>query len=279
MKKNRKLTVLLSACIIGMLAGLLSLTHHDAPTSQPTNEEVVHEQQDISEHEDPAPEEPVQTPDIDMSDVTTSSGYRPTTWDPNAAPDMYKIHGKAMILSNKLAPGDIDYKYDKETKTQSVSALLTYKNIEYGKRERESISDIEPIGWPEDNARARVTFPSGETYNGWFWNRSHLLGHALGGDDEEYNLVTGTRAQNVGTNDMHGGMQYAETLVRDYFDAHPDGYVYYMVHVPYAQGENIPRSVFLDIKSDDRSIDMHLEVYNVMPGYDIDYKTGTFRAR
>lgn len=31
--------------------------------------------------------------------------------------------------------------------------------------------------------------------------------------------------------------------------------------------------------SDDGSIDMHLEVYNVMPGYDIDYETGRFAKR
>ena len=189
---------------------------------------------------------------------------------------MYRIDGKAIIPQNDLQPGDIEYTYDKSTKTQYVHALLSYKNYEYGKRDRESISDIDPIGWPDKNGKTSVTFSDGTTYNGWFWNRSHLLGHALGGADEEKNLVTGTRAQNVGKNNMNGGMQFAEETARDYLANHKDGTLYYFVTPVYLSGENIPRSVFVDMRSDDGSIDMHIEVFNAMPGYEINYVDGTW---
>ena len=207
---------------------------------------------------------------------TATGSYEPTKYDAARYPDMYRIDGKAIIPQNDLQPGDIEYTYDRTTKTQYVHALLSYKNYEYGKRDRDSISDIDPIGWPDKNGETSVTFSDGTTYNGWFWNRSHLLGHALGGADEEKNLVTGTRAQNVGKNNMNGGMQFAEETARDYLANHKDGTLYYFVTPVYLDGENIPRSVFVDMHSDDGSIDMHIEVFNAMPGYDIDYVNGTW---
>lgn len=207
---------------------------------------------------------------------TANGSYEPTEYDAELYPDMYRIDGKAIIPQNDLQPGDIEYTYDKSTKTQYVHALLSYENYEYGKRDRESISDIDPLGWPDKNGETSVTFSDGTTYNGWFWNRSHLLGHALGGADEEKNLVTGTRAQNVGKNNMNGGMQFAEETARDYLANHKDGTLYYFVTPVYLSGENIPRSVFVDMRSDDGSIDMHIEVFNAMPGYDIDYINGTW---
>lgn len=207
---------------------------------------------------------------------TATGSYEPTEYDAARYPDTYRIDGKANIPQNDLQPGDIEYTYDRATKTQSVHALLSYENYEYGKRDRESISDIDPIGWPAKNGQASVTFPDGATYNGWFWNRSHLLGHALGGADEEKNLVTGTRAQNVGKNNMEGGMQFTEETARDYLASHENGTLYYFVTPVYLSGENIPRSVFVDMRSDDGSIDMHVEVFNAMPGYNIDYVNGTW---
>lgn len=207
---------------------------------------------------------------------TATGSYEPTKYDAELYPDMYRIDGKAIISQNDLRPGDIEYTYDRATKTQSVHALLSHENYEYGKRDRESISDIDPIGWPDKNGETSVTFSDGTTYNGWFWNRSHLLGHALGGADEEKNLVTGTRAQNVGKNNMQGGMQFAEETARDYLANHKDGTLYYFVTPVYLSGENIPRSVFVDMRSDDGSVDIHIEVFNAMPGYDINYVNGTW---
>lgn len=207
---------------------------------------------------------------------TATGSYEPTKYDAELYPDMYRIDGKAIISQNDLQPGDIEYTYDRTTKTQSVHALLSYENYEYGKRDRESISGIDPIGWPDKNGETSVTFSDGTTYNGWFWNRSHLLGHALGGADEEKNLVTGTRAQNVGKNNMNGGMQFAEETAKNYLANHKDGTLYYFVTPVYLSDENIPRSVFVDMRSDDNSIDMHIEVFNAMPGYDIDYVDGTW---
>lgn len=274
MKRNKhpKLTALAIVFMVLITIGGTTVISNIAPTIEPQYETPI---SDTATNENDNDIEQDDNENASATQTATGS-YEPTKYDAGLYPDMYRIDGKAIIPQNDLQPGDIEYTYDKSTKTQYVHALLSYENYEYGKRDRESISDIDPIGWPDKNGETSVTFSDGTTYNGWFWNRSHLLGHALGGADEEKNLVTGTRAQNVGKNDMNGGMQFAEETARDYLANRKDGTLYYFVTPVYLDGENIPRSVFIDMRSDDNSIDMHIEVFNAMPGYEINYVDGTW---
>lgn len=274
MKRNKhpKVTALAIVFMVLIAIGGTTAISNIAPTIEPQYETPI---SDTATNENDNGIEQDNNGNTSATQTVTGS-YEPTEYDAELYPDIYRIDGKAIIPQNDLQPGDIEYTYDKSTKTQYVHALLSYENYEYGKRDRESISDIDPIGWPDKNGETSVTFSDGTTYNGWFWNRSHLLGHALGGADEEKNLVTGTRAQNVGKNNMNGGMQFAEETARNYLANHKDGTLYYFVTPVYLDGENIPRSVFVDMRSDDGSIDMHIEVFNTMPGYDIDYVDGTW---
>lgn len=274
MKRNKhpKLTALAIVFMVLLAIGGTTVISNIAPTIEPQYETPI---SDTTTNKNDNGIEQDDNGNASAAHTATGS-YEPTEYDAELYPDMYRIDGKAIIPQNDLQPGDIEYTYDKSTKTQYVHALLSYENYEYGKRDRESISDIDPIGWPDKNGETSVTFSDGTTYNGWFWNRSHLLGHALGGADEEKNLVTGTRAQNVGKNNMNGGMQFAEETARDYLANHKDGTLYYFVTPVYLSGENIPRSVFVDMRSDNGSIDMHIEVFNAMPGYNIDYINGTW---
>ena len=274
MKRNKhpKLTALAIVFMVLIAIGGTTAISNIAPTIKPQYETPI---SDTATNENDNGIEQYDNGNTSATQTTTGS-YEPTEYNAELYPDMYRIDGKAIIPQNDLQPGDIEYTYDKSTKTQYVHALLSYENYEYGKRDRESINGIDPIGWPNKNGETSVTFSDGTTYNGWFWNRSHLLGHALGGADEEKNLVTGTRAQNVGKNNMNGGIQFAEETARDYLANHKDGTLYYFVTPVYLDDENIPRSVFVDMRSDDDSIDMHIEVFNTMPGYDINYVDGTW---
>ena len=274
MKRNKhpKLTALAIVFMVLIAIGGTTAISNIAPTIKPQYETPI---SDTATNENDNGIEQYDNGNTSATQTTTGS-YEPTEYNAELYPDMYQIDGTAIIPQNDLQPGDIEYTYDKSTKTQYVHALLSYENYEYGKRDRESINGIDPIGWPNKNGETSVTFSDGTTYNGWFWNRSHLLGHALGGADEEKNLVTGTRAQNVGKNNMNGGMQFAEETARDYLANHKDGTLYYFVTPVYLDDENIPRSVFVDMRSDDDSIDMHIEVFNTMPGYDINYVDGTW---
>jgi DNA-entry nuclease len=89
-------------------------------------------------------------------------------------------------------------------------------------------------------------------------------------------MITGTRPQNVGKNNGKGGMQYTEMKAYNYLKTHRNGQVYYSAEPNYNENESVPRTVTVNIRSDDGSIDQCVIVYNVAPGYAIDYVTGNF---
>ena len=182
-------------------------------------------------------------------------------------------------IDSSIQPGQIVYdKFDSLGRTLGVKANLDHTNYEYGQREREDISGIKPSGWVK-NQKVTINFADGSHYSGYFYNRSHLLAHSLGGDDADYNMITGTRQQNVGKNDGNGGMAYTETLARDYLKKNPNGTLYYSVEPEYTGDELVPRSVIVNIKSNDGSIDKQVRVYNVATGYTIDYMTGEYQKK
>ena len=109
------------------------------------------------------------------------------------------------------------------------------------------------------------------------YNRSHLVADSLGGAAKRVNLITGTRPQNCLTGKGRiGGMAYAETKARDYLNAHHDGTLYYCAIPVYVGDELVPRSVYVEMKSSDGSIDESIEVFNAVNGYTINYSDGTF---
>lgn len=199
-------------------------------------------------------------------------------WDPAKAPNMYYVYGKSSF-PYEIEIDDVFYQKDDTGYTQFVYAKIGPKLMEKGKSKRGDISDEYPRGWPEKNQVVTVQFPTGVNYKGWFWNRSHMLAHSLGGDNDVRNLTTGTRAQNVGDNKYGGGMQYTENLARQFMRFHKNAYILYSVENLYKNNsDTIPYASEVNIKSSDGSIDEKVFVYNVMPGYEIDYSSnGLFR--
>lgn len=195
------------------------------------------------------------------------------TWDPAKAPNMYYVYGKSSF-PYEIETDDIFYQKDDTGYTQFVYAKIGPKLMKKARSKRADISDEYPRGWPEKNQIVTVQFPTGVNYKGWFWNRSHMLAHSLGGDDDVRNLTTGTRAQNVGDNKYGGGMQYTENLARQFMKFHKNAYILYSVENLYKNNSDIiPYASEVNIKSSDGSIDEKVFVYNVMPGYEIDYSS------
>lgn len=216
------------------------------------------------------------------SDSSTSSAqgtYDATSWDEVTYPNYVRDAGPAIVDADAPAAGTIRYGgLDALGRTQAAVGTITYKMYQDSKGWREDFSsDADKIsGWGH-NAKVSIAMPNGKTYNGYMYNRSHLIADSLGGKAERDNLVTGTRTQNVGANDGKGGMAYTETMARDWLETHHDGTIYYKATPVYVGNELVPRSVYIDIKTSDGSIDKHVEVYNTTKGYTIDYMTGEFR--
>lgn len=201
------------------------------------------------------------------------------TWDASTAPEYITVVGDAVIRYD-VDEGDIVYGgLDRLGRTQFAAGSLTHEVREAAKeRGRQSFdASDDPSGWT-GGSKASIVTPNGKTYNGAFWNRSHLIADSLGGAAERENLVCGTRMQNVGANDGRGGMAYTETKARSWLDKHTDGTLYYAATPLYVGDELIPRAVLVDMQSSDGALNEEVVVYNAAKGYTIDYYTSAFSA-
>lgn len=206
----------------------------------------------------------------------STSGLKAHAWTLTKYPNYYKVWGKAK--TTKIAAGKIKNSgWDSLGRTRSVTAKVTYAMVAASAGWRENFdSSCDTIsGWGHQR-KVSVKLSNGRTYNGYAFNRSHLLADSLGGHAVKENLVTGTRTQNVGNNTQSspGGMAYTETLARNYLYKHHKGWVYYRATPVYKGKELVCRSVYVDIKSNDGSINKRVEVFNAMNGYKLNYKTG-----
>ena len=206
--------------------------------------------------------------------------YSPTIWNAQTAPEYYRVISKAQIDWD-LPAGTVEYApLDTQGRATGSRACVTYQLMETGRnRARADSADLKPSGWGH-NAQVEIPLPDGDVYRGELWNRSHLLAKSLGGAEQLDNLVTGTRMQNVGSNSNggeSGGMGYCEGLARAWLDAHHDGTLLYSAVPVYLGSELVCRSVVVDLRSSDGTLDQRVEVYNAAAGYEIDYETGTFR--
>ena len=200
-----------------------------------------------------------------------------TDWSVESAPDYYTVLGAANIDFD--APfGEIVYTgLDSLGRTQRVYGCLTHQMWadSAGWRQDCPASADAVSGWGH-NEKVELFNADGSSTNGYLFNRSHLIGDSLGGGAFIENIVTGTRQQNVGNSDAKGGMRFTETLAEGYLSSNEDGYVLYSATPIYRGDELVPRAVYVQIYSDDGSIDMSVLVYNASYGYEINYADGTF---
>lgn len=122
---------------------------------------------------------------------------------------------------------------------------------------RGDISSVHPTGW-HSNSPAQ-------------YNRCHLIGYQLAGEnDNERNLITGTRNFNV------SGMLPFENVVADYIKE-TGNHVMYRV-TPDFHGNNLVAGGVLmegySVEDDGEGVCFCVYVYNAQSGTQIDYETG-----
>ena len=208
-------------------------------------------------------------------------------WESHSAQEVespagyYRVVGPSRV-ERPVAEGSVSYDpLDELGRAGQVRADVTWELMDEGRRrERGDMQDLEPSGWGH-NERVSIELGGGKRYNGYFWNRSHLVAKSLGGADILENVICGTRMQNVGSNGVDGetgGMAYCETRVRTWLEHHPDGHVDYVATPHYEGSELVCRFVTVDMRSSDGAIDERVEVVNAARGYAIDYATGEFQS-
>ena len=128
---------------------------------------------------------------------------------------------------------------------------------------RGDISAVKPTGWVQNF----YDFVDGEA----LYNRCHLIGFQLAGEnDNERNLITGTRYMNV------DGMLPFENMVADYIKE-TDNHVLYRVTPAFVEDELVARGVQMEafsVEDGGEGICFNVFCYNVQPGVEINYSTG-----
>ena len=130
---------------------------------------------------------------------------------------------------------------------------------------RGNISNVKPSGWI--NKEYDKELVDGR----YIYNRCHLIGYQLTGEnDNEKNLITGTRYMNV------EGMLPFENMVADYIDE-TDNHVMYRI-TPIYDGDNLVASGVqmeaYSVEDNGEGICFNVYVYNNQPEITIDYATG-----
>lgn len=135
--------------------------------------------------------------------------------------------------------------------------------------EREDISSVKPTGWKNK----KILFNSKQDY---LYNRSHLIGFQLSGENANVkNLFTGTRALNANFNNEKSSMVYYENMVANYIKQ-TDHHVRYRVTPIFKNVELVVRGIRLEAQSvEDDNLSFDVYIFNIQPGYEINYLTGT----
>lgn len=128
---------------------------------------------------------------------------------------------------------------------------------------RGQIGNYYPAGWKSTKYD--------DVDGGYLFNRSHLIGYLLCGDNgSSENLFTGTRHLNAGT------MLMVETAIEMYIQE-TGHHVLYRVTPFYYGDDLIPFGVQLEalsMETDEGGICCNLFLYNIQPGFEIDYSSG-----
>ncbi|WP_265482860.1 MULTISPECIES: DNA/RNA non-specific endonuclease [unclassified Lactobacillus] len=149
---------------------------------------------------------------------------------------------------------------DTLNRAHTANALLNKKLMPTTMR---SALTWNPTGW--HNKRIK---------SGWLYNRSHLIGYQLTGENNNpRNLITGTRELN------DPNMLKYENKVATYIKASNKHYIRYRV-TPIYKGNNLLASgVQMEAQSiGDNSVHFNVYIFNVQPGMVLNYKDGTSKV-
>lgn len=187
-----------------------------------------------------------------------------------------EFSGNAYIILNDNVPNfdKSDYTTEAFEKYSKLDILgrsgVSFANIckeimPLKEDEREDISSIKPTGWKQKEYKDIID-------GNFLYNRCHLIGWQLAGEnDNEKNLITGTRYLNV------EGMLPFENKVAEYIKNNPENHVLYRV-TPVFEGNNlVANGVQMEafsIEDNGTGICFNIYAYNIQPGITINYENG-----
>lgn len=164
----------------------------------------------------------------------------------------------AAELSTAKGAWEVYGDLDALNRVTSAEALLNQRLMPTEKRG--DISNVTPTGWKNKKIKG-----------GYLYNRSHLIGFALAGENANWkNLMTGTRQLNSPE------MLRFEMDIKTYLEQSSTHYVRYSVIPIFRDTELVARGVHLQAQSiGDDSIRFNVFIYNIQDGVTINYADGS----
>ena len=296
MKFSRKLLLMFSVLVAVGLYGCSSSSHSSSQSQSPSSLSSNQSSSTVSESK---PTASVQSQD-DLAQLPFDVSKYPENYAiiNNNVP-VFENNFKQTVTAAQKAKTTRAQTYfaglDDLGRTQSVSAIVTYGMMHSHSsavRKRPSFPKTTKVSgeyadgvynknlqmWFGKQSNNRIVQLNG--YRGYLYNKSHLLAWSLGGDMQTHNVILGTRAQNVGTNNQKtpGGMAYTETLTRSYLTAHQDDAVAYQVIPVYVGSELVARGTHVLVQSINNPDQFHYNVwvFNDQQNVKINYSNGTF---
>lgn len=149
---------------------------------------------------------------------------------------------------------------DSLNRVTPANALLNKSLMPHTKRQPLNVT---PTGW--HNKRIA---------GGWLYNRSHLIGYQLTGQNNNWkNLMTGTRQLN------DPDMVRYEDQVADYLKENPHNYVRYRVTPIFRGNELLARGVEMEGQSvNSNAVHFNVYIFNVENGVTLNYNDGTSKV-
>ena len=147
---------------------------------------------------------------------------------------------------------------DKLNRATSAEAMLNQDLMPTEKRG--DISNVEPTGWKNKKLG-----------KGYLYNRSHLIGFALSGENDNWkNLITGTTQLN------NPEMLRHEMDIKYYLEQDADNYVRYSVVPIFKDDELLARGVHLMAQSvNDDTIRFNVYIFNIQDDVELNYADGS----
>ena len=159
-----------------------------------------------------------------------------------------------------LADGSWEHYGDLDQLNRVTAAQAMLNQDLMPTEKRGDISNVTPTGWKNKKLA-----------KGYLFNRSHLIGFALSGENDNWkNLMTGTAQLN------NPEMLRHEMDLKYYLEQSPDHFVRYSVTPIFKGDELLARGVHLMAQSiKDDGIHFNVYIFNVQEGVDLNYADGS----
>lgn len=178
--------------------------------------------------------------------------------------------GQKVITINRNRPT-----FSKKALSTKKGAWQSYHNLDSLNRAGEADALLnkrlmptkarEPLNWNP------TAWHNKKIAGGWLYNRSHLIGYQLTGQNNNpKNLITGTRQLN------DPGMLQYENQVASYLKSSSRHYIRYRVKPIFRGRELLARGVEMEAQSTgSNAVRFHVYIFNVQDGVKLNYSNGT----